>query len=121
MAGEGGSMSVEEIMQNLMIILSLLSADPPNKINYRPGDVRPIIRDCSQIKIYYTKLPTCTFGSGVRISANGSSGFEDALKRAACAEKADAVIWTHKVGNEVSGIAVRCNVSFLLPSDFRSR
>ena len=112
---------VEDIMNTLMLLLGMLSADPSNKINYRPGDVRPIIRDCSQIKIYYNKLPTCTFGPGIRISANGESGFEDALKRAACAEKADAVIYTHNVGREVSGIAVRCNVSFLLPSDFRSR
>ena len=112
---------MEELMHNLLLILSLLSGDPPNKIIYRPGDVRPIIRDCSQIKIYYSKLPTCTFGAGIRISANGESGFEDALKRAACAEKADAVIYTHKVGREVSGIAVRCNVPFLLPSDFRRR
>ena len=111
-------------MKTIALLISLLSADPPNVIRYRPGDVRPIPRstNCKHVKMYYgDKRPTCTYITLSRISFDSPFADAEDLRLQACTMQADAVIFTHRVGHEWSGIPVRCNVPFLLPSDFKVR
>lgn len=70
----------------------------------------PEPKDCAGkvIKLYYSKTPSVRCDTIKRISIISEPPFEDQLRQAACNVDANAVLFVHRVGNEVSGIAVVC-------------
>lgn len=60
------------------------------------------------IKLYYSKTPSVRCDTIKRISIISEPPFEDQLKQAACDVDANTVLFVHRVGNEVSGIAAVC-------------
>ena len=64
--------------------------------------------DCSYVKLYYgEKRPYYVYQTIIRIAIESEPPYEDKLRLYACNIGADAVIFVHRVGLEVSGIALR--------------
>ncbi len=80
-----------------------------------------------KVVVYRNKVPTCTFKLIQRVTAQGLDRdqlYTD-IQQKVCAVGGHAILTKSEtsgsLGMSLTGIAVKCNVPFLLPSDLRSR
>ncbi len=101
-------------MYMLMVLLLSVTEPTPKLCKYK-------------VIVYRNAVPTCTYKEISRLTAEGRDKVElyTDIQTKVCAVNGHAILMKSETygstGMTLTGIAVRCNVPFLLPSDLRPR